>query len=100
MAFSLRHLRPQCLMVEVEQFATHTLHLVHTVISTLLPPLHDRTLAAQHQHQDDDVVATSTNATMAALPRRSTDQSPSEQPLQSVATMVAVAVAKTTGGKT
>ena len=86
-------------MVEMEQFATRTLHLVHTVISTLLQPPHDLTLAAQRQHQDDDVAVTSTNATTAALPRRSTDQSLSEQPLQSVATMVAVAAAKMTGGK-
>ena len=88
-------------MVEVEhRFATHTLHLVRTVISTLLQPPHDRTLAAQRQHQDDDVAAMSTSATMAALHRRSTDQSPSEQHLQFAAMTAAVAVAKTTGGKT
>jgi hypothetical protein len=87
--------------VEVEhRFATLTLRLVHTVISTLLQPLHDRTLVAQRRHQDDDVAVTNTSATMAALPQHSTDQSPSEQPSQFVATTVAAAAARMTGGKT
>jgi hypothetical protein len=88
-------------MVEVEhQFATRTLRLVHTVISTLLQPLHDRTWAAQRQHQDDDVAVTNTSATMAALPQHLTDQSLSEQPSQSAVMTVAAAAARTTGGKT
>lgn len=101
MASSPRPLPPQCLIVEAEQqFATHTLRPAHTVISTLLQLPHDQTLAVRRQHQDDDVVVTSTSVTMAALPRHSTDLSLSEQPSQSAATMVAVAVARTIGGKT
>lgn len=100
MAFSLPRLRPQCLQAEAEQrFATRTPHRAHTATSTLLLPLHDQILAAQRRHQDDDVAVMSTSAIMAARPPLSTDQSLSEQHLQSVAMTVAVAAERMTGGK-
>ena len=100
-AFSLQHLHLQCLQVEAgQQFATHMPSLVRLATSTHLLRLHGPTLDAQHPQQDEDVVVTSTSAIMAAHPLLSTDQSPSEQHLQSAAMMVAVAVARMTGGKT
>jgi hypothetical protein len=87
--------------VEVEQqFATHTPCLARLATSTLLPQLHDLTLAAQHRHQDDDVAVMSMSATMAAHHLLSTPQSLNVQHSQFVVMMVAVAAERMTGGKT